>query len=222
MVEKDVELILRIIGEAGYGEAYPGRNRGGPPSWSREPFHVLVATVLSQRTKDENTFKASDRLFARYEGPVEMSKASVDDLVELVRPAGFPRAKAKAIKEIARLVHEEHNDQVPRDIEILLTFPMVGRKTANCVLAYAFEDDAICVDTHVHRISNRLGLVETRTPDETEMVLRNIIPRSLWRSINRLMVVFGQKICRPRHPLCEKCPVNGLCDCYASLKKDDL
>jgi len=222
MVEKDVKLILRIIGEAGYGEAYPGRNRGSPPSWSREPFHVLVATVLSQRTKDENTFNASDRLFARYEGPVEMSKASVDDLVELVRPAGFPRAKAKAIKEIARLVHEEHNDQVPRDMDVLLTFPMVGRKTANCVLAYAFEDDAICVDTHVHRISNRLGLVETRTPGETEMTLRNIAPRSLWRSVNRLMVVFGQKICRPRNPMCEECPVNGLCDYYASLKRDDL
>ncbi|HUV24523.1 MAG TPA: endonuclease III [Methanomassiliicoccales archaeon] len=216
---KDAELILERIRDAGYGEAYPGRNRGRRPGWRRDPFHVLIATVLSQRTKDENTFNASEMLFAKYDTPSDIAAAPLEELEKLVRPAGFPKAKASAIKEIARMVHDQHRDEVPRDIEILLTFPMVGRKTANCVLAYAFGEDAICVDTHVHRISNRLGLVETNDPDRTEMALREVVPRSLWRDINRLLVVFGQEICRPRNPKCEVCPVSSDCDYYISSEK---
>lgn len=219
MRDKDAGTILMAIREAGYGEAYPGRNRGKRPWWGRDPFHVLIATVLSQRTKDENTFNASDNLFSKYPGIDDIASAPLEEIIELVRPAGFPRVKGTAIKEIARKVRDEHGGEVPRDIDVLLTFPMVGRKTANCVLAYAFGDDAICVDVHVHRISNRLGLVDTRTPDETEMVLREVVPQDLWKSINRLMVVFGQMICRPRCPLCDECPVSGWCDYFDSLEK---
>jgi endonuclease-3 len=218
MTECDPGKILRMIKEAGYGEAYPGRNRGVKPWWSEEPFHVLVATVLSQRTRDENTFNASDRLFSRFPDPEAISKAPLEEIIEQVRPAGFPSAKGRAIKEISRRVVEEYSGRVPEDLEVLMGFPMVGRKTANCVLAYAFGRDAICVDTHVHRISNRLGLVTTRSPDETEMALREAVPKEHWRSINRLMVVFGQKVCRPRVPLCDECPVNHCCDYWASSR----
>jgi endonuclease-3 len=219
MSSKKAERILEKIRSAGYGEAYPGRNRGRKPGWSLDPFHVLISTVLSQRTKDENTFNASEMLFSRYDTPSDIASAPLNELEEVVRPAGFPRAKASAIKEIARMVHEHHSDEVPRDIDVLLTFPMVGRKTANCVLAYAFGEDAICVDTHVHRISNRLGLVSTKDPDHTEMALREVFPPRLWRDINRLLVVFGQEICRPRNPRCEECPVNSNCQYFASLEK---
>lgn len=219
MHSKNAEHILEKIRDARYGEAYPGRYKGRKAGWSRDPFHVLISTVLSQRTKDENTFNASEVLFSRYDTPLEIASAPLQELEELVRPAGFPRAKATAIKEIARIVHEHHSDEVPRDIDILLTFPMVGRKTANCVLAYAFGEDAICVDTHVHRISNRLGLVSTKDADHTEMALREVFPRRAWRDINRLLVVFGQEICRPRNPKCEECPVSSSCEYYASLEK---
>jgi len=219
MRDKDANALLAAIREGGYGEAYPGRNRGERPWWSEEPFHVLVSTVLSQRTKDENTYNASNRLFSRYPGIDDIASAPLEDIIELVRPAGFPKAKGSAIKKIALLVRDEYGGELPRDIDVLLTFPMVGRKTANCVLAYAFGEDAICVDVHVHRICNRLGLVETRTPDETELALREVVPKHLWKSVNRLMVVFGQTICRPRAPLCDECPVSGWCDYLESLKE---
>lgn len=218
MPDKDVRMIMGRIMKAGYGEAYPGRGRGSRPSWRDDPFHVLVATVLSQRTRDKNTAIASERLFSELNTPQEISEAPLQTLEALIRPAGFPQAKAKAIKEIARLIQQEHGGKVPRDIEVLISFPLVGRKTANCVLAYAFGEDAICVDTHVHRISNRIGLVRTKNPDQTEKALREAVPRDLWISINRLLVVFGQKICRPRNPLCEECPVNDQCDYYRSLE----
>ncbi|NYT11419.1 MAG: endonuclease III [Methanomassiliicoccales archaeon] len=221
MPSKDAEQILEKIRDAGYGEAYPGRNRARKPGWNRDPFHVLISTVLSQRTKDENTYNASKMLFSKYDTPSEVALAPLQELEELVRPAGFPSAKASAIKEIARMVHELHSDKVPKDIDILLTFPMVGRKTANCVLAYAFGEDAICVDTHVHRISNRMGLVSTKDPEHTEMALREVFPRRLWRDINKLLVVFGQEICRPRNPKCEECPVSSKCEYYVSLKAGD-
>jgi endonuclease-3 len=176
--------------------------------------------VLSQRTKDENTSNASKRLFAEYDTSSEIASAPLDELEELVRPAGFPKVKAAAVKEIARRISEEHGGCVPNDMEILLTLPLVGRKTANCVLAYAFGEDAICVDTHVHRISNRIGLVNTKNPDVTEKALREIVPRVMWRDVNRLLVVFGQKVCLPRYPRCGECPVRTHCDYFASLKEN--
>ncbi len=197
--------------------AYPGRSPDGiPPEWERDPYHVLVSTVLSQRTKDANTRAASDRLFDRFPEPSDLASAPLEEVKELIRPAGFPAQKAKAIVAIAKVVHNEWHDRLPADVDVLMTLPMVGRKTANCTLSYGFGLPAICVDTHVHRISNRIGLVDTRDPDDTETALGMITPRSRWCDINRLMVRFGQTLCQPRRPRCSECPIKGMCDHIAT------
>ncbi|MFP4546242.1 MAG: endonuclease III domain-containing protein, partial [Methanomassiliicoccales archaeon] len=162
---KDAVRILELIRESDYGRAFPGRGSPESVRWNRDPFKVLIATVLSQRTRDRNTADAADRLFSRYGDPASIASAPMDEVMELVRPAGFPRAKAKAIREIAGIVDTRYGGEVPGDMESLLALPMVGRKTANCVLAYAFGRDAICVDTHVHRIANRIGLVRAKDPE---------------------------------------------------------
>ena len=202
--------------------AYPGAMEHIDVVWARDPFHVLISTVLSQRTRDQNTYNASKALFAKCDSPKEIAYADLDELIELVRPAGFPETKAKAIKEICRRLHQDFNDTVPKDIDVLLTLPMVGRKTANCLLSYGFGIPAICVDTHVHRISNRMGLVNTDTPDETEIALKEIAPKELWCDINAVMIRFGQRICLPRRPRCEQCSVTQDCDYFASLHEDDI
>ncbi len=205
----DLRWLLTSMRGSIKGMAFPGLMDEEETWWEKDPFHILVATVLSQRTRDLNTYHASSDLFHRFNTPEEMAAADIGELESLVRPVGFYRAKAKAIKEIARLVME--NGGVPKDIEEMTKWPMVGRKTANCVMAYAFKEPAICVDTHVHRISNRLGIVECSTPDETEMALRKVFPRTLWCEINGTMVRFGQKICLPRNPKCSLCPVKDEC-----------
>lgn len=218
---KDAEKILDLIEKAGYGRAYPGRNDKGRPSWSENPFHVLIATVLSQRTKDENTYRAANRLFSKYATPAEISKAPLSEIQNLIKPAGFPTVKAEAIKKISSLILEKYDGEVPRDIDTLLSFPLVGRKTANCVLAYGFGIDAICVDTHVHRITNRLGIVKTKNPVETERVLREVVPKHRWKDVNSLLVVFGQEVCKPRRPRCSSCPVSNLCDYFTDQRECD-
>ena len=205
----DLRWLLTSMRTSIKGMAFPGLMDEEDTWWDKDPFHILVATVLSQRTRDLNTYHASSNLFRRFNTPEKMAAADLDELESLVRPVGFYRAKAKAIKEIARLVVE--NGGVPRDIDEMTKWPMVGRKTANCVMTYAFKEPAICVDTHVHRISNRLGLVDCATPDETEMALRKVFPRALWCEINGTMVRFGQKICLPRNPRCSQCPVRDEC-----------
>jgi endonuclease-3 len=174
----------------------------------------LISTVLSQRTRDQNTANASENLFNEYDTPFQIANAPLERIRELIRPAGFPDQKAKAIKEISRQIHEEMNDRVPHSLEALIAFPMVGRKTANCVLSYAFHIPAICVDTHVHRISNRIGLVVSIDPEGTEEQLRKVVPRELWMDVNSLMVRFGQVICLPRRPRCEECPVSSDCEYF--------
>ena len=176
-----------------------------------DPFRVLITTVLSQRTRDEMTEKAADKLFSRYGTPAELSQADVRDIEELIRDAGFYRMKAPRIKEIARIIDNELNGRVPDTLDGLLLFPGVGRKTANCVLVYGFGRDAIAVDTHVHRISNRLGFVRTDTPEETELALLKIIPKEHWRHINELLVRFGKEICRPVAPKCRECTIYDMC-----------
>jgi len=177
----------------------------------RDPFRVLIATVLSQRTRDEVTEMAAKKLFARYGAPSSLSKADVKDIENLIHEVGFYRVKAPRIREIARIINNEYDGKVPEDIDELLALPGVGRKTANCVLVYGFGKNAIAVDTHVHRISNRLGLVSTGTPEETEMKLREVLPEKYWLHINELMVRFGQDICRPIGPKCFNCPIAGFC-----------
>ncbi len=170
--------------------------------------------MLSQRTREENTHNASRQLFSEYDSPKELAEAPIEHIKELTRCAGFSNSKPEAIKDISKMIVEEYGGEVPRDIDQLLEFPLVGRKTANCVLAYAFGIDAICVDTHVHRISNRIGVVDTDSPDETEYRLKEVVPKRRWKEINSLMVVFGRLICRPRNPKCTECPISGHCDYF--------
>jgi endonuclease-3 len=208
---KDARRILELVRSVCPQGVFPGRNGEERAAWYPDPFHVLISTVLSQRTKDANTFTASSRLFAEFDSPEELANAEEERIRELIRPAGFPKAKGKAIKEIARIVHQ-NGDRVPDDLEGLMALPMVGRKTANCVLSYGYGKEAICVDTHVHRIANRIGLCATKNPEETEYALRKAVPRDLWIDTNSLLVRFGQTICLPRHPRCPRCPVAPYCD----------
>lgn len=178
---------------------------------SSDPFRALIATVLSQRTRDEVTERASEKLFSKYGKASALAHADVKDIEELIREVGFYRIKAPRVKEIARIISNDFRGKVPDDMDTLLSLPGVGRKTANCVLVYGFGRDAIAVDTHVHRISNRLGLVSTRTPEDTEIKLREVLPKKHWRHINELLVRFGQDICRPVAPRCDACTLAELC-----------
>jgi len=177
---------------------------------------VLIATILSQRTRDDNTRKASDSLFREYDSIEELAEADPDEVAMLVRPAGFPKQKAKAIVDCCRILKEEHDCRVPEDTETLLTLPMVGRKTAACVRAYAMGIPAVCVDTHVHRISNLMGLVRTKDPDATETELMRITPKERWNDINKYLVRHGQVVCLPNHPRCERCSVREMCEFFSS------
>jgi endonuclease III len=215
---KDARHIMELVRKVCPRGVFPGRNGEEVSDWPPDPFHVLISTVLSQRTKDANTYAASAALFKEYDTPEDIAHAPLATIVRLVRPAGFPETKGKAIKEIARRVHEEMDGVVPNDMETLLSLPMVGRKTANCVRAYAFHEPAICVDIHVHRISNRIGLVKTEDPEATEMALMRVVPRDLWIDVNSLLVAFGQTICLPRNPRCIGCPVAPQCDYFSNLR----
>ncbi len=177
----------------------------------RDPFRVLVSTVLSQRTRDANTDRASMRLFAVYRTAVQLSQAPLRSIERLIKPAGFYRQKARRIKEISGIILKKYKGKVPAGMDELLALPGVGRKTAGCVLVFAFDVPAIPVDTHVHRVSNRLGIVATKTPEQTEKALMQIIPKSQWKHVNIAMVRHGQQLCRPRNPLCAGCFLKNMC-----------
>ena len=178
------------------------------------PFRILIATILSARTKDENTTKAADKLFKLYGTPQKLAKAKVKDVEKVIKSVGFYHVKSKRIIEVANLILSKYNGKVPADIDKLVDMPGVGRKTANCVLVYAFEKPAIPVDTHVHRISNRLGLVDTKIPEETEMALREKIPKKYWLDINNTFVMYGQNICKPISPMCDVCKIRKTCNYF--------
>jgi len=177
----------------------------------RDPFRLLVACVISLRTKDEVTAQASARLFAVAATPETLAQLPERRIAKLIFPAGFYNTKAKKIRESARRIARDHDGHVPADRESLLALPGVGRKTANLVLGLGFGIPAICVDTHVHRISNRLGLVRTKNPEETEHALGKVLPRRLWIEINDLLVTFGQNLCQPVSPWCSTCPLAARC-----------
>lgn len=177
-----------------------------------DPYKVLIRTILSQRTRDENTDQATNNLFEKYPDIYAVVDAPIDDVKELIRPAGFYNVKAARIQEVSQILIDQYGGEVPNTVEEMVKLPGVGRKTANCVMVFAFELPAIPVDTHVHRISNRLGLVDTKDPEETEVELTKIAPKDLWIKLNDLMVQFGQNICKPTSPQCEMCPVSYLCD----------
>ena len=177
----------------------------------RDPFMILISTLLSLRTKDEVTAVATERLFELASTPEEMLKVSLDKISKVIYPVGFYRVKARNIHHTCRELITRFASKVPDDIDDLLTIKGVGRKTANLVVSLAYGKDAICVDTHVHRISNRLGYVKTNTPDETEFALRKKLPRRHWIIYNTIMVAFGRQTCKPVSPLCSQCPVNKFC-----------
>ncbi len=185
-----------------------------------DPFRVLIATVLSQRTKDRVTALASSRLFARFPDAASLSKADVRTVSRLIKPVGFYKTKARKIRQIAGIILDQHQGRVPESVEELLKLPSVGRKTANCVLVYGFRKPAIPVDTHVHRIFNRIGVVNTKTPEDTEMELTRIVDKRDWLDLNDVFVKFGQLVCKPIGPKCPICPLNDRCRWYRTNYKN--
>jgi endonuclease-3 len=204
---KEFEQVFDIIEDTLTGEAHLDELARE----KQDPFKILISTILSARTKDTNTREATKRLFSQYKTPQEISNAPVDELEELIYTAGFYRVKAKRIKEVAKIINNKYHGEVPDEKRDLLSLPGVGGKTANCVLVYAFKKPAIPVDTHVHRISNRLGWVSTKSPEKTEKELIEILPKDQWIRINRLFVRFGQEICIPTNPKCDICPLQDIC-----------
>ena len=180
------------------------------------PFSILIGTILSARTKDEATTKAVKALFSKYKNSKQLANAKVKDVEKIIKSIGFFRVKSKRIIEVAKIINTKYKGKVPDNLDTLVELPGVGRKTANCVLVYAFEKPAIPVDIHVHRISNRLGLVDTKNPEETEQELMKKIPKKYWLEINDTFVMFGQNICKPISPMCSVCKIKKSCKYYKS------
>ncbi|HEX9453707.1 MAG TPA: endonuclease III [Candidatus Binatia bacterium] len=175
------------------------------------PFRVLISCILSLRTQDATTAKASHRLFAVADSPEAMVRLSAKKIEKLIYPVGFYKTKAQNIREMCQLIIDQHHGKVPDEIDELLKFKGVGRKTANLVVTLGYNKPGICVDTHVHRISNRWGYIKTTTPEKTEVALRNKLPGRYWIEYNNLLVNFGQHLCRPISPLCTQCPIKKYC-----------
>ena len=179
-----------------------------------DPFRILIGTILSHRTRDENTTRATENLFARYKTPAQLAGADPRVVRRLIKPSGFYNMKTKNIITASKQLVEEFGGVVPDNEEDLMKLRAVGRKTANCVLVYAFNKPAIPVDTHVHRISNRLGLVRTKKPEDTEAELVRTVPRRYWLDVNDLFVRFGQTTCKPIGPRCSSCTLADSCEYY--------
>ena len=177
----------------------------------RNPYLVLIACILSLRTNDKTTYPATLRMLELAKTPKEMKNVSVEDLSKAIYPVGFYENKARQIIELSKTIDEELGGKVPGEIEALIKFKGVGRKTANLVLSLGFNKPAICVDVHVHRIFNRLGYIKTKTPEETEFALREKLPQKYWIDINTLLVTHGQNVCKPIKPKCLECPIAGYC-----------
>ena len=210
MKDKDIHAVMRLL-EAELAEF------GLPPVSAMaeeaivDPFKILISTIISARTKDEVTGPATERLFALADSPGKMSRLSEERIEKAIFPAGFYHTKAKAIRKASQELVERFSSRVPDTIEELLTLPGVGRKTANLVVTLAHNKAGICVDTHVHRITNRWGYVKTKTPHETEQALRARLPKRYWIAVNTTLVIHGQNICKPLSPLCSRCPVFKYC-----------
>jgi endonuclease-3 len=183
-----------------------------------DPFKVLIGTILSARTRDESTTRIVHNLFLRFKNSKELADANLGEIKEIIRSIGFYNVKAERIKDVSRIITQQYKGKVPESIEKLLQLPGVGRKTANCVLVYGFGKPAIPVDVHVHRISNRLGIVNTKTPEMTEIELANSTSRKNWTRINNTFVMYGQNICLPRNPRCNLCQLKNDCSYY--LQRD--
>jgi endonuclease-3 len=187
---------------------------------SNDPFKILIGTILSARSRDENTSKIVRKLFQKYKNASELANADLNDIKSIIHSIGFYNIKAQRIKQVSKIIVENFNGIVPNKIEELLGLPGVGRKTANCVLVYAFNKPAIPVDIHVHRISNRIGIVKTQNPKKTEEELVKNIDRKFWLVLNNIFVRYGQNICLPLRPKCEVCNLKNICN-YYKLKKNN-
>jgi endonuclease-3 len=176
-----------------------------------DPYLVLIGTLLSLRTKDEMTEKAMQKLTQRAKTPQELLKIPEWELQKIIYPVGFYRTKSRTLRDVSRIIIDKYGSQVPDSIDELLTIKGVGRKTANLVITEGFGKPGICVDTHVHRISNRLGIVSTKNPHETEASLRKVLPRQYWIIYNTLLVTFGKRVCKPISPLCSTCELSRIC-----------
>ena len=179
-----------------------------------DSFKILIGTILSARTRDEITAKVVNNLFRRFKNAKELAEVDIDEIKTIIHSIGFYNVKAKRIKEVSQLIVEKFDGKVPDDIEGLLELPGVGRKTANCVLVYGFNKPAIPVDIHVHRVSNRIGLVNTKTPEKTEIELSRIISKKYWTEVNQTFVMYGQNICLPIKPNCKTCELKKICKFY--------
>jgi len=177
----------------------------------KNPFQVLISCILSLRTKDEVTYVASKRLFKVGGTPKKLMNLGTDTIQKLIYPVGFYKRKSETIKNIAKIIHEQYKDIVPDTIDELLKLKGVGRKTANIVVTYGHNKEGLAIDTHAHRIPNRIGWIKTNSPLETEYTLRNILPKKYWKDFNELMVRHGKSICKPVSPLCSKCPIEKYC-----------
>ena len=189
---------------------------------NEDPFFVLIFTVLSARNRDSQTYKAAASLFKRFPTMNSLAAAKIAQIEKTIGFIGLFRQKARRIKAISQILLQKYGGKVPDSMDELLQLPGVGRKTANCVLIYAYNIPAIAVDTHVHRISNRIGLVKTKNPEQTEMALMRLLPQKNWLGINELFVKHGQQVCLPRNPRCSVCPVKRFCDYYATSKPEVL
>ena len=176
-----------------------------------DPYQVLVATVISQRTREEQTTAVSERVFAKYPNAAALAVADEAELYALLNGSEYRQEKAPRLIALANILVDRYGGEVPDDLDALLSLPGVGRKTANCVLIYAFQKAALCVDIHMHRITNRLGWVQTKTPDQTEKALEKVMPQDLWAGSNRLFLQHGRAICLPSIPICSRCPVREWC-----------
>ncbi|TXJ55253.1 endonuclease III domain-containing protein [Brachyspira aalborgi] len=181
---------------------------------NRDAYKILISTMLSLRTKDSTTRDASMRLFEKAGNPKDMLKLSEEKIAKLIYPVGFYRVKAKNILEVSKTIIDDYNGKVPDEIDELLKLRGVGRKVANLVITEAFDKYGICVDTHVHRISNRFGYVSTKKPEQTEFALRKKLPKKYWRVYNDTLVIYGQNLCKPINPLCNQCSVSKYCDYF--------
>jgi endonuclease III len=186
-----------------------------------DPFKILIGTILSARSRDENTSKVVHELFLKYKDAKELADADIDELKSIIHSIGFYNTKALRIKQVAQIIAEKYDGMVPNRINDLLELPGVGRKTANCVLVYAFNEPAIPVDIHVHRISNRIGLVNTKNPKDTEAELTKIVDKKHWLVLNNTFVMYGQNICLPIKPRCKICGFTNICKYYMSNFKEN-
>jgi len=211
MLQSQIDLFYHLL-EDFYVEENPPSVTQISNNVKNDPFRVLISTIISLRTKDVVTLKASERLFKLADEPNSMLRLLPEDIQKAIYPAGFYKRKSYTILEICKTLLNDYNGMVPADIDELLKLKGVGRKTANLVLIEGFDMEGICVDVHVHRICNRTGLVRTKTADDTESSLREILPKRYWKKFNEMLVVYGQKICRPRYPLCSCCKISAICD----------